>query len=93
MAIHLNKPYRIIPAKQKRYGLHYQIPADSLVVPLKLLGEEVLCDVRWENDNGELKVIHNAMFISDNLTPLNSMIDDKLFDLWKHYYDVPAGNQ
>ena len=87
MAIHINKPYKINPVRQKRYAAHYEIPADQvLVVPVKHLGDEVSCDIRWENDNGELKVIHNAVFIAENLIPVNAMIDDKLFELWKHYY-------
>jgi hypothetical protein len=88
MAIHLKKPYRIIPTREKRYNAHYNIPSDqSVVVPLKELGSEVLCDVRWENDNGELRVIHNIMFVSENLVPLNPMLDKKLFDIWEHYYN------
>jgi hypothetical protein len=88
MAIHLNKPYKIIQPKQKKYEAHYLIPADkSLVVPLKVLGEEVSCDVRWENDNGELKAIHNIVFVNQNLIPLNPVIDEKLYELWQHYYN------
>jgi hypothetical protein len=87
MSIRLKKPYKIIQPKHKKYEAHYLIPADkSLVVPLQVLGEEVSCDVRWENDNGELKAIHNIIFIKDNLIPLNPMIDDKLYSLWLHYY-------
>lgn len=88
MSIHINKPYKIIAFRQKRYDRHYSIPsAESLVVPVRTLGEEVLCDIRWENDNGELKVLHEKMFISENLVPLNEMIDEKLFEIWSHYYD------
>jgi hypothetical protein len=88
MAIHLNKPYKIIPLRRKRYETHYQIPAEhTLVVPLKELGQEVCCDVRWENENGELNAIHNIMFVNDNLVPLNPMIDEKLYEVWNHYYN------
>jgi hypothetical protein len=87
MSIQLNKPYRIVRFKEKRYNAHYQIPAAQVVViPLEKRDKEVLCDVRWENENGELQVKHSIMFISDNLVPLNGMTDEKLFDLWKHYY-------
>jgi hypothetical protein len=87
MSIQLNKPYRIIRWKEKRSNAHYQIPsAKVVVIPLKKLDTEVLCDVRWENDNGEMKVLHDLMFIGDNLIPLNEMIDEKLFEVWKHYY-------
>jgi hypothetical protein len=89
MAIHLNKPYKIVAFRQKRYESHYHIPADkSLVVPLKELGEEVSCDVRWEDSNGELKVLNNVLFVNDNLIPLNAMVDEKLHEIWEHYYNV-----
>jgi hypothetical protein len=79
-------PYRIIPSKIKRYGLHYQIPADNaVVIPVKALGQEVLCDIRWEDSNGELQLIEKAMFVNDNLVPLNEMLSPKLYDLWRHY--------
>ena len=91
MSVQLNKPYKIVPRKHKKYGAHYNIPAEkSLVVPLKQLGEEVSCDVRWENENGELKELHNVIFVFENLVPLNSMIDDKLHEIWMHYYNNGA---
>ena len=87
MNIELNKPYKIVTSKHKRYEEHYQIPAaDALVVPLKGLGSESSCDVRWEDSNGELHVITNRMFSNENLMPLNAMIDVKLYEIWSHYY-------
>jgi hypothetical protein len=87
MAILLNHPHRIIPTRVKRYEAHYHIPAgNALVVPMKNFGEEVLCDIRWEDSNGELKIIQNAMFVYDNLIPLRHLPDTKLFELWNHYY-------
>jgi hypothetical protein len=87
MSINLNKPYRIVPTRLKRYESHYQIPAErALVVPVKALGQEVSCDIRWEDQNGELHVIHNAMFVSENLVPLNAMENEKLYEIWEHYY-------
>ena len=87
MKVEMNKPYKIVPSKQKRYEGHYQIPAaDVLVVPLRELGSESSCDVRWEDSNGELHVISNKMFTNENLTPLNAMIDVKLYEIWSHYY-------
>jgi hypothetical protein len=87
MAIHLNKPYRIIPTRLKRYEAHYQVPADQvLVVPVKVFGDEVLCDIRWEDSNGELQVKHNAIFVYDNLVPLDERPDSRLKELWDHYY-------
>jgi hypothetical protein len=91
MAIQLKQPYRIIPTRMKRYEAHYKIPAaEVVVVPLKELGEEVLCDLRWEDTNGEIQVIHNAMFVKENLIPLNAMLDVKLHELWSHYYASTA---
>jgi hypothetical protein len=87
MSIHLQKPYKIIPSKFKRYESHYHIPADRvLVVPIKELGTEVMCDVRWEDDNGELKELHNVVFLNDNLVALNPLLDTKLHEIWEHYY-------
>lgn len=85
MAIHLNQPYKIIPDKYKSYQEHYIIPADqSLVVPTRLLGEEVACDIRWEN-NGELQTMRNVVFISENLMPIDLLADEQLYALWKVY--------
>lgn len=93
MNIHLKEPYKVISFRRKRYDAHYNIPsAESLIVPVRELGKEVLCDVRWENENGELKVLHDKMFISENLIKLNPLLDDKLFEIWTHYYfDTPSG--
>jgi hypothetical protein len=88
MNLKLTKAYKIVPQKLKRYESHYKMPADrSLVVPLKILGEEVSCDIRWEDDNGELQLLQNKIFLADNLVPLNPMLDVKLHELWQHYYD------
>jgi hypothetical protein len=89
MPIQLNKPYKIIPLRQKRYEAHYRISAaDALIVPIKFLGPEVSCDLRWENANGELEVIYNAMFVIENLIPINEMLDVKLLEIWDHYYSA-----
>ena len=73
--------------RHKRYETHYQIPADrSLVVPLRALGDEVACDVRWENENGELNMLENIVFVSDNLMPINALSDTSLLEIWQHYY-------
>ncbi len=87
MSIHLKKPYKIVTTREKRYSSHYDIPAaECLVVPLREYENEVLCDVRWEDNNGELHVRHNMVFVNDNLIPLQSMLDEKLHDIWSHYY-------
>jgi len=90
MSIQLLKAYKIIPPKHKRYGNHYQIPAErTLVVPLRWIGDEVSCDVRWEDDNGELKILQNVIFIRDNLMECDGFTDIKLLELWQHYYPQP----
>jgi hypothetical protein len=85
MSIQLNQPYKIIPDKYKVYQEHYIIPAEqSLVVPIKALGEEVACDIHWER-NGELQVMHQTVFINENLMPIDLMEDEQLYALWKAY--------
>jgi hypothetical protein len=87
MSIRLNEPYKIIAYKHERYEAHYQIPSSAaLVVPTLHVGDEVACDVRWENENGELKVLHKKMFIAENLVRLDPLADKGLFEIWQHYY-------
>ena len=88
MSVFLNKPYKIVDFKQERYDAHYNIRSSaSLVVPTKYVGDELLCDVRWENENGELKVLHEKMFLKENLVRIDPEIDKALFELWDHYYN------
>jgi hypothetical protein len=94
MAIHLNQPYKISPNRQKRYESHYGIPAaDVVVIPMRELGEEVSCDIRWEDNNGQLHVVEHSVFVKDNLVPLDQMRDMKGFELWKHYYNRSKNDQ
>lgn len=87
----LNKPYTILPTRVKRYTAHYNIPATEVViVPVKALGNESSCDVRWEDQNGELQVMQNLMFSNENLVPLNPLLNKKLYELWSHYYQKEA---
>lgn len=88
MNIKPRMPYKIAPLRAKRYASHYNIvPERCLIVPLKTLGNEVSCDIRWEDDNGELFLLENKIFVNENLVPLNSMLEPKLQELWQHYYD------
>jgi len=88
MNIQLNKPYKIIAFKQARYSVHYEIPSsEALVVPTKRFGDEVSCDVRWENEHCEQRVLHKKMFLTENLVRLNPMQDKELFEIWDHYYN------
>jgi hypothetical protein len=81
-------PYKIAKQRIKKYAAHYNISPDRcLVVPLKLFGNEASCEVRWEDDNGELFLLQNKFFVCENLVPLNSMLEPKLDELWQHYYD------
>lgn len=81
-------PYKIVPYRAKRYAAHYNIlPERCVIVPQKLFGNEASCDIRWEDENGELFLLQNKFFVCDNLVPLNSMLEPELQELWQHYYD------
>ena len=83
MQIHLNKPYKIVPSMLDVYERHYNVPAAlSLVIPTRILGEEVACDVRWKNDEAQ-EVTRHAVFVSENLMPIEPFEDDELYALWK----------
>jgi hypothetical protein len=85
--IKLKNPYKIIGKKLKRYGGHYQIPADNcLVVPQKVYGEDISCDVWWKDENGDLQQRPQLLFHGENLEPLNSMEDFHLYELWENCY-------
>jgi hypothetical protein len=87
MNIQLNRPYKIIPDKLKVYEHHYNIPAErSVVVPTRILGEEAVCDIRWES-NDEAQVIHHAVFIIENLMKIQPLADEELYVLWKTHSD------
>ena len=83
MQIHLNKPYKIVPEMLEVYERHYNVPAAlSLVIPTRILGEEVACDLLWK-DNEAQQVTRQAVFISENLMPIEPFEDDELYTLWK----------
>ena len=85
--IKLGTGYKIIETRYKRYIEHYQIPAsECLVVPLKSYGQDFSCEVRWEDGYGVLHVKESLLFNSENLKPLNPLLDSKLFEIWQHYY-------
>jgi hypothetical protein len=88
MKIQVRQPYKIHPAKLKRYEMHYNIPASqAVIVPLKELDDEVSCDVRWQDAAGNTYLVENTLFIKANLIPINSMLDDQLYDIWNFYYN------
>lgn len=85
MNIQLNHPYKIIPEKHKLYQQHYIIPAEeTLIVPVRELGDEVSCDVHWES-NGQLQIMHQTVFVIENLVPIDLIADEQLYALWKDY--------
>ncbi len=85
--INLNAGYKISEARQKRYIEHYHIPANEcLVVPTRNFGEEAQCEVRWEDESGEMHFVHRLVFKADNLTPINPLLDTQLFKIWGDYY-------
>ncbi len=86
MKIQLNAPHKIAALRYKRYETHYRIPAEkSLVVPRRALGDEVSCDVLWEDTDGQPQVLENIMFVNQNLLPVNDLADNILSDLWLKY--------
>ena len=88
MTIKQGLPYKIEPHQVKKYAAHYNIsPQKCLIVPVKLFGNEASCDIRWEDDNGEVFLLQNKFFECENLVPLSSMLDVKLHELWQHYYN------
>src|SRR5436190_24217638 len=89
MNIKLDKPYKISSKRYKRYEAHYNVPADrSLVTPKKQLGQEVSCDIRWEDESGLQQLLENRIFAIESLVPLNPRLDPGLHELWLHYYGV-----
>lgn len=85
MTIHLNKPYKIIQRKQKRYQEHYHIPADNcVVIPVKEFGEDLSCVVRWEDGEGKIHEESGLFFNNQNIEPLDTMKDYELADLWQY---------
>ena len=91
-AFRLKNPYKIIPHKTKRYALHYGIPSElCVIIPVRLLGDEVSCDVRWQDGNGELQLKEQLIFRIDNLEPVDAMRNYELFELWNHYYGEKTG--
>jgi hypothetical protein len=87
MSIQLNKPYRIISSRQKRYEEHYQIPsAEALIVPTRNMGaDEALCEVRWVDVAGEMHAKSNVMFTHENLVALNGLEDEGFYEVWNRY--------
>lgn len=99
MTVKILQPYKIAAQKAKRYETHYNVPAErSLVVPRKMLGEEVACDIRWVDETGENHLLENKVFVAGNLIAINPLLEDKLFELWKKHYEgetasVPQAGQ
>ena len=85
LKVELNMPYKIVPDKYKIYQDHYIIPAAlSLIIPSRALGEETACEVRWKS-NGQLQIMHNVVFINENIMPVDLIADEQLFALWRDY--------
>ena len=87
MSIQLNRPYKILEYRNKRYEAHYNIPsANCLIIPIKEYGDDVSCDVRWEDDNGELQLKERLFFKTENIEPLDPLKNFQLQEIWVHYY-------
>jgi len=87
LTVQLKKPYKILYHKLKRYTLHYNIPADNcVIIPVKKFGEDVDCDVRWEDKEGVLHVKEHVFFSAQNIEPVNALNNFPLYEIWQHYY-------
>jgi hypothetical protein len=87
MNIKLNKPYKISPDTTRRYQSHYNIPAEqTLVVPIKTFGDQVSCDLHWQDDHGQLHVLQNKIIASENLVPVDASVEVALHELWVKCY-------
>lgn len=83
----LRRPFKVVAETARQYGPHYNIPTEhSLIVPIKILGEEVSCDIRWEDNNGVLHLLEEKVFAIVNLERVKALADPKLQELWEHYY-------
>ena len=82
--INVNNPCKIIESKRKRYTSYYNIPAvEAVVLPKKFYGDQILCDVMWKDDAGEVKSKTDLMFDGANLQRLNPMKDFMLYTMWE----------
>jgi hypothetical protein len=89
MTVKLTKPYKIVSDRMRRYESHYEIPAEkSLIVPVKVFGDEVSCDIRWEDASGEAHLLQGKLFVPDNLVALNPLFDFELYEIWSRHYKV-----
>jgi len=87
MSIRLKKPYKITQWKLKRYHEHYDIPSEKcVIIPIVAYGDDISCDVRWEDNNGEMQY-SKLFFNHENIEPLNEFKDTELYDIWQHYYN------
>jgi hypothetical protein len=84
--IHLKSPYKILSNKVKRYSEHYKIPHACLIVPISEFGDDVSCDVRWEDNDGVFQMKEGIFFTKKNIEPINPMVNYKLEELWALYY-------
>ena len=90
LTIKLERPYKILLHKLKRYSEHYQIPAERcVIIPMKCLGDDALCNVRWEDPHGVLHLKEGLFFAIQNLESINAMTHFSLFELWQHYTSRP----
>jgi hypothetical protein len=85
--VRLKKAYKIHHQEIQKYSKHYNIPSEScLVVPMKDFGDDVSCDVRWEDTEGLLHIKEDLFFKKENLERINPMDHTQLQEIWVHYY-------
>lgn len=86
MSIILNQPYKIVQRKQKKYEEHYQIPSEKcVIIPVRVYGDDISCDVRWEDPQGIMQIKNKVLFQHQNLELIDPMVDYQLHEIWKHF--------
>ncbi|MBT1701840.1 hypothetical protein [Chryseosolibacter indicus] len=84
--INLNAPYKIIPNKYKQYQKHYNIPAaECILVPTKTYGDQILCNVIWKNETGQMLIKADLMFSSSNIIAVDAIKDFILYKTWEEH--------
>ena len=81
-------PYQVVQHRVNKYAAHYNIsPSKCVIVPLRILGDEASCDIRWNDDNGDPHLLENKFFACENLVPLNALQEFELHIISKHVYN------
>lgn len=87
--VHLKTPYKIIPARVKRYTDFYGIPAENcIIIPIKAYGDQVNSEAIWKVDD-TIERREGLMFSADNLEAVTLKKDFRMFSVWEEYRGQP----